>query len=160
MKQKWLFYLQLHFILLILWVILFENHNSSTLVSGILINFFVIAVSEKFFMKNSFYNDYNFNIFHLAKYFLVLLFEIYIAGFAILVKIITGQINPDIVDITTDLKEPYKKCILANSITLTPGTVTLDLYQNSLKVLWLDTQTKNPAIAGKMIKQNLERHLH
>ena len=70
---------------------------------------------------------------------------------------ISGKINPGVVDIKTNLKDDYSISILANSITLTPGTVTIDKNGNKLKVLWLDVQTRNPKKAGKIIKGNLEK---
>lgn len=110
-------------------------------------------------MKKTFYESYAFSLPKMILYFFVLIIEIYKSGFNIIGKIISGQINPQIVDIKTDLHEDYKRCILANSITLTPGTVTIDLYKDSLKVLWLDAKTKNPVVAGHMIKHTLEKYL-
>ncbi len=87
-----------------------------------------------------------------------LLIEIYKAGFATVKMTITGKVNPGIIDIKTDLEDDYSISILANSITLTPGTVTIDKTDNNLKVLWLDVKTDDPDQAGDLIKGNLEKH--
>ncbi|SFV63864.1 cation antiporter [hydrothermal vent metagenome] len=42
------------------------------------------------------------------------------------------DISPAIVAVETTLKEDWKKLLLANSITLTPGTMTLDIKGNVL----------------------------
>ena len=95
----------------------------------------------------------------LPGYLFHLLIQIYIAGFITIKKIIKGDINPDIVDIETDLENDMYICFLANSITLTPGTVTIDKNGNKLKVLWLDCTTRDPQKAGEIIKGKFERIL-
>jgi multicomponent Na+:H+ antiporter subunit E len=66
-------------------------------------------------------------------------------------------INPGIVRIRTDLKAPHQRLLLANSITLTPGTVTLDMDGPDLYVHWIDVRTTDPGLAGEQIKGAMER---
>lgn len=40
---------------------------------------------------------------------------------------VKGEIDPVVMEVKTDLKKPISHVILANSITLTPGTVTIDI---------------------------------
>lgn len=47
-------------------------------------------------------------------------------------------INPAIVEIQTGLQSPLGKLLLANSITLTPGTLTVDVIDDRLQVHWID----------------------
>jgi multicomponent Na+:H+ antiporter subunit E len=49
--------------------------------------------------------------------------------------------------------------ILANSITLTPGTITLNLDDDHLIVHWLDAETIHSKYAGELIKGDFERLL-
>ena len=46
-------------------------------------------------------------------------------------RVITGKINPGIVRVQTSLKNSYAMAMLANSITLTPGTLTVDVDENN-----------------------------
>ncbi len=46
-------------------------------------------------------------------------------------------INPGIVKVKTRLKSPLGRLILANSITLTPGTITVDIHGDELFIHWL-----------------------
>lgn len=142
---------------LIIWIILFEEISLKIIISGILISVVALLFTEKMLVGGSFYKEYPINIFWLIKYGLFLVIEIYKAGFITIYKTITGKINPGTVDIKTNLKDDYSISILANSITLTPGTVTLNKNGNHLKVLWLDVETKNSKKAGKIIKGNLEK---
>ena len=55
-------------------------------------------------------------------------------------RVITGRINPGIVKINPKLKNDLSLTILANSITLTPGTLSVDVDQktNELYVHWIN----------------------
>ena len=55
-------------------------------------------------------------------------------------RVITGRINPAIVKIDPNLKKDMSLTILANSITLTPGTLSVDVDQktNELYVHWIN----------------------
>ena len=54
--------------------------------------------------------------------------------------VFTGKINPAIVKISPGLKNKLSLTMLANSITLTPGTLTVDVDEknNDLYVHWID----------------------
>jgi multicomponent Na+:H+ antiporter subunit E len=66
-------------------------------------------------------------------------------------------INPGIVRVQTDLLAPHQRLMLANSITLTPGTVTLEMDGPDLYVHWIDVRSTDPATAGESIKDEMER---
>jgi len=59
-------------------------------------------------------------------------------------RVITGRINPAIVKINPKLKNDLSVTILANSITLTPGTLSVDVDQktNELYVHWINVDPK------------------
>ncbi|MBF4694138.1 Na+/H+ antiporter subunit E [Fusibacter ferrireducens] len=159
MKNKYIFYSQLYLLTTLFWIVLFEKNDWITVISGLISSVAVIFFTEKYLLKKSFYQLLNFNILKIFIYFFVLLYEIYANALVTIYQIITLQINPDIVTLHTDLKTNAQKCVLANSITLTPGTVTIELERQTLKVLWLNAKNKNSVIAGNLIKGKLERFL-
>ncbi len=62
-------------------------------------------------------------------------------------RIITGKIKPGIVKIHTGLKTDLGIALLANSITLTPGTLTVDVDEkNDLYVHCINVNHKEPKI--------------
>jgi multicomponent Na+:H+ antiporter subunit E len=147
------------FIFLIVWIILFEKLNPSIVISGFITGYICLFFTEKYLIGGSYYKEYPISLFGILKYIVFLVLEIYKAGFSTIFKVFSGKINPGVVDVETDLKDDFSIIILANSITLTPGTVTLDKKDNKLKILWLDMETDDPEEAGKLIKKNLEKHL-
>ena len=66
-------------------------------------------------------------------------------------------INPGIVKIKTDLKTPSGITALANSITLTPGTMTVDLTDDGiLYIHWINVKSTETEEATKFIAQRFE----
>ena len=75
-----------------------------------------------------------------ARYVTVLLQEILKANAAVFRLILTRKesIEPVLIHVRTDLKTETARVILANSITLTPGTITVSMTQRQLLVHCLD----------------------
>ena len=68
------------------------------------------------------------------------------ANLDVAMRVITGKINPGIVRIPTGLASDGALTLLANSITLTPGTLTVDANDESreLYVHWINVTTDEP----------------
>ena len=73
------------------------------------------------------------------------------------------KVNPGIVKVPVDLKSDYAQAALANSITLTPGTITMDIAeedgQTYYYIHWIDVQKPSGKEAGDAIKGTLEKWL-
>lgn len=64
----------------------------------------------------------------------ILFYYIILANIDVLYRIIHPKrpINPGIVKVKTDLKNTTARTVLANSITLTPGTLTVDIIDKGI----------------------------
>jgi len=69
-----------------------------------------------------------------------LIYNIYKNGFIVLFDIIKGSVKPKMVRVRINLKTGFAAGLLANSITLTPGTITVDKNSDELYVLFLDSK--------------------
>ncbi|MEZ5901396.1 MAG: Na+/H+ antiporter subunit E [Hyphomicrobiaceae bacterium] len=69
------------------------------------------------------------------------------------------EINPGIVKIKTKLKTPVGRLALANSITLTPGSLVVDIEGDSLFVHCLDLETSDLEEATRLIAGPFEEQL-
>jgi len=94
-------------------------------------------------------------------YVIVLFWEIIKANFDVAYRILHPKIpiKPGIVVIKTTLKSDIAKMILANSITLTPGTFTLDVIGDELLIHWINVKAEGIDEATKMIGQRFEKYL-
>ena len=59
-------------------------------------------------------------------------------------------ISPTVVELKAEPRDPVGQAILGNSITLTPGTLTLDLYRGTLKVHCLTEGSARDLAGGEM----------
>lgn len=67
-------------------------------------------------------------------------------------------INPGIVKVKTNLRSDTALTFLANSITLTPGTMSVDIDQENglLYIHWIDVKDKNIQKASEIIVKRFE----
>jgi multicomponent Na+:H+ antiporter subunit E len=102
----------------------------------------------------------NIKFFRLVTYPLYLIWMIYYSGFQV-IKIILKGSRVEVVTVATDIKSEILRVILVDSITLTPGSVLLDLDGERVTLLWIrDKNTPpGPVSADKQLKEKLERRL-
>ena len=81
----------------------------------------------------------------ILKYMVTLVWEIIKANFDVVRFILSSkyELEPKLVTFHTDLKSDMCKVLLANSITLTPGTITVSLEENEYCVHCLDADFSN-----------------
>ena len=79
----------------------------------------------------------------------------------VLVRVISPKvkINPAIVEVKTKLKTKMGRLALANSITLTPGTLTVDVQDEKMYIHWIDATSTDVEEATKEIVSKFEKYL-
>jgi multicomponent Na+:H+ antiporter subunit E len=68
-------------------------------------------------------------------------------------------IRPGIVKFKTTLRSDFAKTLLANSITMTPGTITVDIIDDVFYVHWIYIRSEDPAVYAKMITGQFEEYI-
>ena len=134
-------------LLLLLWIIFNGKITFEIFITGVVISFFLTIFFNKFFFKEE---DNTKNIFKkflmLIEYFVVLIYEIIKANISVFSLILKRDIDiePCFCYFKTKLKQQKSRILLANSITLTPGTITVELNEKGeYKVHCLDKSLSN-----------------
>jgi len=135
------------------------------IVFGLVVSFFVALFSARFFIHEK--AGY---LWHPARFFKLLFYciitfpiELFKANIDVAFRALNPRlpINPGIVKVPTDLKSDYAQAMLADSITLTPGTITMAIAEEEGKtnyyIHWINVQTEDPEEAGDAIKGTLEK---
>jgi len=99
---------------------------------------------------------------HLAGFMLVFLRSLVHANIDMARRVLSPSlpIRPAVVEVETRLQSTLGRLLLSNAITLTPGTLTVDVHADRLTVHWvdcppgLDMHGQTQAIVG-----TFERHL-
>ncbi len=79
----------------------------------------------------------NQSLLNLIKYMAFLILSIYKSAFVVLFQMFKKDTPLYSFHLKTKIKSPYERMLLANSVTLTPGTLTIDLSGEGLLVLAL-----------------------
>jgi len=66
------------------------------------------------------------------------------------------NLKPGIVKIKTNLKSDIARVFLANSITMTPGTLTVEIKDDNLYIHWIEVRSEDPEECARMIKGPFE----
>jgi len=144
--------------LTVIWVILRESFTVFTVASGLVISSGCVYFSNRFLPKTG---SSQVSPFRLAIYLIFLLGQIYAAGFSV-IKIILTNPHVEIVEVKTQITNKLLRTLLVNSITIVPGSVSLDLKGNTITVLWLTKKTtgyQDTENADELIKGRLEKML-
>ncbi|MET0065753.1 MAG: Na+/H+ antiporter subunit E [Candidatus Thiodiazotropha sp.] len=69
-------------------------------------------------------------------------------------------LQPALVEVRTELRSPLGRLILANTITLTPGTLTVDVVDDIITIHWVDCPPgMDIETATRSITREFEKHL-
>lgn len=131
----------MYILLFLLWVALNGKLTFEIAIFGIVIAGFVYWFMCKF-LEYSPKNDILFlkNFFYVIEYLWFLFVEIVKSSFTVLKMVYSKKmdIQPQIVFFDVPIKSEFLRTVLANSITLTPGTMTVDVDENHFCVHALD----------------------
>ena len=147
----------MYLLFILAWIIFNGNITLEILLFGIVVSAVMIVFMCKFmdYSLKKEWNVYRKSICFLT-YVIVLIREIIKANIAIVPKILTVEedMEPVIVKFSTYLKSDFARMLLANSITLTPGTITVALEGDEYTIHCLDT-----SLAEGLADSEIERIL-
>ena len=140
-----------------IWIILSESFTFFNIVSGIIISIGCLYISTKLLPAQKIKNV---KVYRLSFYLFYLIGQIYISAFKVIKLIFTGA-EVNIVTLKTRLSNSFLQTVLANSITLPPGTISLELKDNTITVLRLKSKkdTMDDETVGELIKNKFEKIL-
>lgn len=148
------------------WVLLTWSFTAQELLVGAVVSLAVALFAARFFIhENGLWLLNPAKWVALLGYVFVFLGELVKANMDMAKRCLSGckDINPGIVKIPTGMKSDYGVAAVGNSITLTPGTITMETTeedgQNYLYVHWIDVAETDPEKAGEIIKGSMERAL-
>ena len=159
--HKFIRFILTFLILILFWLILTLNFQTPSILAGMGASFLISLLNYNFFIKENegVHSRFVMTVWYLFLYVFVLLYEMFLASFDMLYRIITMKINPEIVMIKLKVKSDLGILLLANSITLTPGTITVDIEDDYIYVHWLYARTTHFGHASEIIKGRFEQWL-
>ncbi|MBU7016432.1 MAG: Na+/H+ antiporter subunit E [Theionarchaea archaeon] len=167
--EKWQKILVTLFVLIIYWVVLTGTLELSTFATGLMLCVFLSFFTYDLFTRDikrreNFFSRFLMFVFvYVPELAFIFLFRVVEANVNVARHVIKMDINPGIVRIHTNLRSHTAVTALASIITLTPGTLTLDVKEtlegNTLYVHWIDVETLSSEEAGEIIKGGVDEWL-
>lgn len=130
------------YVLFIVWMVLSWDSRPLNILLGGILSILISKLSVKIYYSHM---GYHLHFPPLLKFFIFgfqVVRQMFIGTVKTLRRYGQKEICPQVFSYTLTTREPLKIAFLANAITLTPGTLTLDIKSGELKVLSLHHETK------------------
>lgn len=128
------------------WIMLNGAAPDELLVGGV-ISAAIAIIFGYFFLRDA-KKGYAKSLLYLLAYIPYYIYQEIICVADVTYRIISGRINPAIVEVPHAHKHSWGITALSNSITMTPGTLTLEAEPGKLFVHWLNAGKDKKQIAG------------
>ena len=154
-------FLNLWLTLLLIWLIANGSLATDTVLTGVVIT---AAIAFAFAAFSRVYSVIRWSprvVYTYLLYLGVFLYELVKANLNVMRYVYSPHIDihPGIVEIKTSLQSPIGRLALANSITLTPGTLVVDMRGDSLFIHWINVTATDPVAATQEIAGHFEKYL-
>ncbi len=148
-------------VLFLAWVFLTNSLHRQKIFMGVIVSTGIGLLTYSRFTEGGMESIYPRKIVMGVLYLPYLLWQMILANLDVAYRVLHPErpINPGIVEVKTDLKPDIGKLALANSITLTPGTMSVDVEDDSLYIHWIDVEDEGIEGASEEIVKPFEKYL-
>lgn len=143
------------------WLLFTATFEAYSLVAGAVGSIIIAALTHDIFIAEHEASLRSFmpRPLYAGLFMLHLIWSMYVSSAGVLIAVISGEATPRVVHFRTRLKSDLARMVLANSITFTPGTISLDLNDDHLTVHWFLATTLHSRAAGEQVKGRFEEKL-
>ena len=138
-------------ILFVFWLVFSGHFDTLHLTLGVVCSALVAALSYDLLLPNAPSSAWLVQTSRFLLYIPWLLSEVVVANFHVVYLILRpGQLRPQIVRFKTSLKGELARVTLGNSITLTPGTITMDIQDGEFHIHAVSDKAAAAVLSGNM----------
>ncbi len=139
-------------IMFVFWIFLSGEFSFILLFSGIISSLLVSYISHDLLIGNGDMKLGFIRTIRFIRFLPWLLWQIVLANIDLAIRTLHPKmpINPMLINFKNNLKTDLGMVILANSITLTPGTVTIDVNENNFFIHVISEKAAQSLISGEM----------
>lgn len=154
-------YIILFIISFIFWLLMTYNLKLPNIIAGLVAALITMIVFGKGFIRDykKFFQPQRY--FWVIVYLFIFIWECVKANIDVAYRVLHPDlpIKPGIVKVKTNLKTDIAKTFLANSITMTPGTITVDIIGDVFYIHWIYVSSRDPEVYSEAILGRFEKHL-
>ena len=154
-------YITLFILAFIFWMLLTFNITISNIIVGLAAALITTLVFGKYFINKvgAFLQPQRY--FWLIVYLFIFTWECIKANFDVAYRVLhpAMPIKPGIVKVKLGIKGDFAKMMLANSITMTPGTISVDIIDDYIYVHWIYVSSEDPEEYSQKISGRFEKYI-
>ena len=153
--------LALFILTFLFWMLLTLDLSLANLVAGAVAALITSLLFAKYFFEKVVKFIQPLRYFWLVVYLFIFTWECIKANFDVAYRVLhpAMPIKPGIVKVKMDLKSDFARTMLANSITMTPGTITVDIIDDALYVHWIYVRSEDPEVYSQIIAGKFEKYI-
>jgi len=155
-KHKALRFGYLTGILFIAWIVYTQDFHPASLATGVVAALLATAFSYAVFYESMPQSKLIVRPDLLFVYFAFLLYQSIVSSISLIYRMLRGNYKPGIVRVKTRLQSRIGRTLLANTISLVPGTLSLWMEGPYIFVHWFDKKTGNRIEAGKLTMEPMQ----
>jgi multicomponent Na+:H+ antiporter subunit E len=154
-------YIVAFIVLLGFWLLFTFSLEMPNLIVGAVASLLTILFFSKYFIKPVWKMLEPQRYFWFILYLIIFVWECIKANFDVAYRVLhpAMPIKPGIVKVKLSLKTNIAKTILANSITMTPGTISVDLIDDTLYVHWIYVSSTDPKEYSRKVAGRFEKYI-
>jgi multicomponent Na+:H+ antiporter subunit E len=146
---------------LVFWFLLTFRFDVSNLIVGSVAALITTLIFGKYFVRNVYKLLQPHRYYWLFIYLFIFIWECLKANIDVAYRVLhpAMPIKPGIVKVKTGLKSEFARMLLANSITMTPGTISVDIIDDYLYIHWIYVRSEDPAVYTGIILGQFEKYI-
>ena len=154
-------YISLFILCFIFWILLTFRLTVPNIVVGSVASAICTLFFGRLFIKNVYKLLQPRRYFWFIIYLFIFVWECFKANIDVAYRVLhpAMPIRPGIVRVKTTLKSDMGKMLLANSITMTPGTISVDIIDDNLYIHWIYIRSEDPEVYTAMITGAFEKYI-
>jgi len=154
-------HLALLVILFLFWLLLTFELSPENLVAGGVAALITVLFFGKYFVKGIRKFLQPMRYFWMLVYLFIFIWECLKANFDVAYRVLhpAMPIKPRIVKVKMNLESDIGRTFLAMSITMTPGTIAVDIIDDHIYIHWIYVSSEDPEVYGRKISGRFEKHL-
>ncbi len=154
-------YLALFILTFLFWLLLTFDLSVANLVAGGAAALITSLLFAKYFLDGVYKFLQPHRYFWLLVYLVILIWECIKANIDVAYRVLhpAMPIKPGIVKVKLELQSDFARAMLANSITMTPGTIAVDIIDDYLYFHWIYVSTDDPEEYGRKISGRFEKYI-
>lgn len=154
-------YLALFILTFLFWLLLTFDLSLANILVGAAAALLTSLLFAKYFFSKVVKFIQPVRYFWLLVYLVIFTWECIKANFDVAYRVIhpSMPIKPGIVKVKLELKSDFARTMLANSITMTPGTISVDIVGDELFVHWIFVSSEDPAVYSQKIAGRFEKYI-